>query len=92
MKFAAKHYVRINGVLYSRGEIIPGEFLNKEQQKWLTQNDAIALVDGDPVDPVMEEPAPVQEDEALEIDVMAGIVTEPEAPAKPKTGGRSRKK
>ena len=91
MKFAAKHYVRLNGTLYSRGEIIPGDLLNKEQQKWLIQNDAIASIDGDVADePVMAEP--VQDDEAPEIDIMAGIVTEPEAPPKPKTGGRSRKK
>ena len=84
MRYAANHYVRIDGTLFCRGEIIPGEILDNAQKNRLLKLNAIFPVDEE------------IQDEAPEIDVMAGIMAEPEeekpAPAKPKTGGRSRKK
>lgn len=92
MKYAALNYVKIAGQLYGRGEVIPGEILTDEQKGRLIRLNAIACVDGDE-EVIMPEPEVMSDDEAPEIDIMAGIVTEPEkTPAKPKTGGRSRKK
>lgn len=90
MKYAAEHYVKINGKLYSRGEVIPGEILTEEKRDWLISQKSITCV-GKASEEIMPAPEVMSEDEAPEIDIMAGIVTEPEAPAK-KTGGRSKKK
>ena len=94
MKYVINHNVKINGELRGRGEIIPGEILSDEKRDWLIRSKAITCIDADVAeDVIMPAPEPMQEDEAPEIDIMAGIVTEPEAkaPAKPKTGGRSKK-
>ena len=89
--YIANHYIRINGHLLCPGEPIP-EDLSEAKKEWFLKVDAIrkskrpAPVDNPaPVEPdPVEEPAaePVEEpveDLVVEIDSMAGIVTEPEA-------------
>ena len=53
--YAAKHYVRAGGKLYTAGEILP-EDLPREKTDWLLRKGAIELIPG--TEPA-EEPAPV---------------------------------
>ena len=92
--YIANHYIRINGHLLCPGEPIP-EDLSEAKKEWFLKVDAIrkskrpvsvelapAPAEPDPVEeptelePTVEEPV---EDLVVEIDSMAGIVTEPEA-------------
>ena len=97
--YAAKHYMRIGRRHYTPGEIIE-DGLTTEQEQWLLASGAIYTFAPEPEpapvkaapapeDPVVVEPEAdevYEEDEAPEIDAMAGIVTE--APKKKPRGKR----
>ncbi len=64
--YAAKHYVRAGGKLYTAGEILP-EDLPREKTDWLLRKGAIELIPGTEPAPVVieqpaEEPAPIEDE------------------------------
>ena len=94
--YIANHYIRINGKILARGERLPMD-VTQAKLDWLLSAGAIKEVK--PAEQVKPEPAkpepvvdpvvePVAEEavEEVEIDSMAGVVTEP--PKKKKGGAK----
>lgn len=104
--YVADCYVKINGQMHVRGEILP-EGIPEETLKYLEKRGAIHMEapfsnlpeDPDPeelTDPVDELPheiaeEPEEEPDAPEVDVMAGIVQEDEKSEAKTQKGRRRK-
>lgn len=89
--YAAKHYVRADGKLYTAGEILP-EDLPQEKIDWLLRKGAIELISGTEsaeeipegeIEPATESAEEIPESEIdedaepEEIDAAEGIITAP---------------
>lgn len=101
--YIARHYVRVNGTVYTKGERIP-DGIPAEKIEWLLRAEAIEeapapasyIVPDEVHDEPAEEPAEVEEEadesiEAPEIDVMAGIVPAGDGEKKSRKAGRRKK-
>lgn len=76
--YIANHYVKIDGTMYVKGEIIP-EGVSESKIKWLLSAGAIhadAPAEEPVPEPGTEEAPDVETEEAPEVDVMAGIVSD----------------
>ena len=106
--YKANHYTRINGVKYRPGEYINGEIPEDKLERLIQRGAVQIVTAPAPekIREESEEPEPAKtevvytvteqeeepEEDAPEIDVMAGIVKEePEEPEEPKKPARTRK-
>lgn len=100
--YVAKHYVRVDGVVYVKGEIIEKD-LPLETEKRLLRLNAIEKINPHPINtpaPARDDapaatpddvPDETQEDDVPKIDITSGIVTEPKQGEKPKKKASKKK-
>lgn len=101
--YVAKHYVRVNGTVYIRGEIIE-DVLSPEKEERLLRLNAIerinphqnnmpaATPDDTPAATPDDTPVATPDDDIPAIDITAGIVTEEKQPSEKPKKKASKKK